>query len=65
MGMREEQFASLKFKNGDVLHINKQYITSYAYLPKECKTVVTILGEPKEIFFPGNQIDKIIGGEEE
>lgn len=63
--MREEQFVSIKLKNGNVFHINKRYITSCAYLENEDKTVVTILGEPKEIFFPGNQIDKIIGGEEE
>ena len=57
--MNHDQFAIMRFANGEPMYINALYITSYAYLREEKKTVVTVLGEGKEVYFPGDQTKEI------
>lgn len=57
--MKHEQFAMMRFANGEPMYVNAQYITAYAYLREEKKTVITVLGEGKEVYFPGDQRDEI------
>ena len=59
MGMSHAQFAEMKFENGETMMINTQYITSYAYIKSEDKTVVSVLCEAKEVYFPGDQTQEI------
>lgn len=53
------QFASMKFKNGETMFINTEYITAYGYIKEQDKTFVTVLGEGKEVYFPGDQTEEI------
>ena len=57
--MNHDQYAMLRFENSEPMYIKALYITSYAYIREQNKTVVTILGERKELYFPGNQIKEI------
>ena len=57
--MQNEQFAMMRFENGEPMYVNAQYITAYAYLREDKKTVIAVLGEGKEIYFPGNQTKEI------
>ena len=57
--MKHEQFAMMRFANAESMYINAQYITAYAYLREDKKTVITVLGEGKEIYFPGDQTKEI------
>lgn len=57
--MNHNQFAMMRFENGEPMYINALYITSYAYLREEKKTVVSFLGESKEVYFPGDQTKEI------
>ena len=47
------------FENGENMFLNTEYITAYGYLKEQDKTVVSVLGEGKEIYFPGNQTQEI------
>lgn len=53
------QFAEMTYDNGNSLFLNTEYITSYGYLKDQDETVVTVLSEAKEIYFPGDQTEKI------
>ena len=57
--MKHDQFASMKFENGEIMHVNTQYITAYGYAKEQDETVVAILGEGQEIHFPGDQTYEI------
>lgn len=57
--MKSLQFAEMKFENGESMYLNTEYITAYGYLKSEDKTVVSILCERKEIYFPGDQTEEI------
>ena len=57
--MKHDQFAMMRFENCEPMYINAQYITAYAYIREKNKTVVTVLGEGKEIYFPGDQTKEI------
>lgn len=57
--MTHAQFAEMTFENGEKMLINTQYITAYGYIKKQDKTVVAILGEGKEVYFPGDQTHEI------
>ena len=52
-------FVPFKFKNGGVMNINVNYITAFAYVESRDETTVAILGESKEIYFPGNQLPSV------
>ena len=54
-----EQFAEMTFNNGNRLFLNTEYITAYGYLKDRDETVVSVLSEAKEIYFPGDQTVKI------
>ena len=53
------QFARMVFENGENMFLNTEYITAYGYLKEQDKTVVSVLSEGKEIYFPGDQTQKI------
>ena len=53
------QFAKMVFENGEVMFLNTEYITAYGYIKEEDKTVVSVLGEGKEVYFPGDQTQEI------
>ena len=53
------QFAEMKFTNGAIMFLNTEYITAYGYIREQDKTCVSILGELKEIYFPGDQTVEI------
>ena len=57
--MKNEQFAMMRFANAEPMYINTQYITAYAYIREEKKTVIAVLGKGKEIYFPGDQTKEI------
>lgn len=57
--MKHEQFAKMVFENGESMFINTEYITAYGYMKEQDKTVVAVLGEGKEIYFPGDQTHEI------
>ena len=56
---RHGQFASIKFANGETMFINTKYITAYAYVKERDETVVSVLCENQEIYFPGDQTEEI------
>lgn len=56
---RPAQFAKMTFNNGNILFLNTEYITAYGYLKDRDETVVSVLSEAKEIYFPGDQTDEI------
>ena len=53
-------FISMEFEDGSTMNLNGKYITSYAYLSKTNKTAITLLGESDPLYFPGDQIHKLI-----
>ena len=57
--MKSGNFAEMKFENGAIMNLNTRYITAYGYIKEEDKTVVSVLGENKEIYFPGDQTHEI------
>lgn len=57
--MTNAQFAEMKFTNGERMFLNTEYITAYGYIREQDKTCVSILGETKEIYFPGDQTTEI------
>lgn len=59
VGMKRNQYAEMKFKNGASMYVNTDYITSYAYLYENDETIVSILSEQSPIYFPGNQMKEI------
>jgi len=59
VGMNHAQFAKMTFENGEVMLVNTQYITAFGYIKGQDKTVIAILGEGKEVYFPGNQTHEI------
>jgi hypothetical protein len=60
MGMNHHvRFAEMTFGNGNSLFLNTEYITSYGYLKDQDKTVVSVLSEAEEIYFPGDQTAEI------
>lgn len=59
MGMKPNQYAEIKFKNGASMYVNTDYITSYAYLKDSDETVISTLCEQSPIYFPGNQTKEI------
>ncbi len=56
---KHAQFAKMTFNNGNSLFLNTEYITSYGYLKDRDETVVSVLSEAKEIYFPGDQTEEI------
>lgn len=54
-----EQFAEMTFNNGNSMFLNTEYITAYGYLKDRDETVVSVLSEAEEIYFPGDQTAKI------
>ena len=56
---RHAQFASMKFANGETMFINTEYITAYAYVKERNETVVSVLCENQEVYFPGDQTEEI------
>ena len=57
--MRHEQFAKMSFTNGESMFVNTMFVTGYGYLKDRNETVVSVLGEGREIYFPGDQTSKI------
>ena len=57
--MKHDQFAAMKFDNGEIMYINAQYITSYAYAKENDETLIAVLAEGKELHFPGDQTHEI------
>lgn len=57
--MKHDQFAALELENGAILRVNTQYITAYGYSKEQDKTVVALLGERQEVYFPGDQTHEI------
>ena len=53
------KFAEMKLDNGNSMFLNTGYITSYGYLKDQDKTVVSVISEQKEIYFPGDQTEEI------
>lgn len=53
------QFAKMTFNNGNSLFLNTEYITGYGYIKDQDKTVVSVLFEAKEVYFPGDQTAEI------
>ena len=53
------QFAEMTFNNGNKLFLNTEYITAYGYLKDRNETVVSVISEAKEIYFPGDQTAEI------
>ena len=57
--MKHDQFAEMKFTNGASMFLNTEYITAYGYIREQDKTAVSVLGEGREIYFPGDQTAEI------
>lgn len=57
--MKYDQLAEMKCKNGNSMFLNAAYITGYAYIREKNETFVAMLGEPKPIYFPGDQTEEI------
>jgi hypothetical protein len=53
------RFAEMTFSNGNSLFLNTEYITAYGYLKDRDETVVSVLSEAKEVYFPGDQTAEI------
>lgn len=58
--MKHDKFARMKYKNGESLFVNTEYITAYGFIKEQDQTVITVLGEGKEIYFPGDQTNKLL-----
>lgn len=58
--MKHDKFARMKYKNGESLFVNTEYITAYGFIKEQNQTVITVLGEGKEIYFPGDQTNKLL-----
>lgn len=63
--MKHDKFVKMKFENGGSLFVNTEYITSFGYLEEHDQTVVTVLGEGKEIYFQGDQTNELLKEQEQ
>ena len=58
--MKHSHFAEMKYANRSIVNVNTNYITVFRYIKEQNKTVIYILGEEKEIYFPGDQTREIL-----